>query len=139
MSSSGRRHRYSPATPSLRREEDFTDEAEVQEWRRSIPGLLEGPLPVITAKSGESGMREIRRRAREFSIPVLVLHGTTDRCTSPQASRAWLEKEISTDGSKKRFVPFEGGLHMLFEGRNRERVEAEVVAFVRKCVQGQPL
>lgn len=67
-----------------------------------------GNLPVRTANEVLKGMRHLRRHWADFTLPLYVHHGAGDRCTSPDASQAFVAAASSAD-KVLHLVP--GGFH----------------------------
>lgn len=68
-----------------------------------------------TARLGVEGPTAIawtNAHAAELRLPVLILHGSADRLTNPQISRAFFDKLTYPD---KTYIAYEGGYH---EGHN---------------------
>jgi alpha-beta hydrolase superfamily lysophospholipase len=70
---------------------------------------------------------ETRRRAAEFTVPLLVQHGTADTVTSPTGSREFCERAGSAD---KTYRAYEGAYHNLFVETNRDEVYDDLAAWM---------
>ncbi len=70
---------------------------------------------------------EVRSRAAEYQWPTLFLQGQADPITSAAATRDFYERAGSAD---KRLVPYDGFLHEVFNEVGREKVFAEVAAWL---------
>jgi alpha-beta hydrolase superfamily lysophospholipase len=66
-------------------------------------------------------------------VPLLMLHGTADRLTSPTATRAFYEAVASAD---KQLLLYEGGHHELFNDIGRERVLDDVSDWIEGRLSG---
>ena len=90
---------------------------------RAARSLLEDPLwkPRLTARLGmelfAAGRRALARAPR-LTVPTLLLHGSDDALTSPEASRHFAE----TNPQYCRFRLFEGMRHELHQDLGREEV-----------------
>ncbi|KNZ73952.1 putative serine hydrolase C5E4.05c [Termitomyces sp. J132] len=69
------------------------------------------------------------------SLPLLLVHGTEDKVTSPRASQAFYDKVPAVD---KRIKLCEGGYHELHNEPNgvKEQLVADIVAFIEAHLQG---
>jgi alpha-beta hydrolase superfamily lysophospholipase len=70
-----------------------------------------------------SAVRRTVPGAHRMRVPLLLLHGTADRLTSPAATRAFHEQVASAD---RQLLLYEGGHHELFNDIERERVLGDV-------------
>lgn len=61
--------------------------------------------------------------ASRFELPLLIMHGTADRLTDPEASRRFYENASSQD---KTFILYEGGYHEGHNDIHRERVVMDI-------------
>jgi alpha-beta hydrolase superfamily lysophospholipase len=74
-----------------------------------------------------AAIADTTRRAPEFTVPLLVLHGTADTLTSPAGSEAFVSRAGSAD---KTFKACEGAYHNLFADTNREEVFDDIAGWV---------
>jgi alpha-beta hydrolase superfamily lysophospholipase len=87
-----------------------------------------------TARLGAETLDTIawtRAHAAALRLPLLMLHGTADRITSPEASRAFFEAAGSPD---KTYRSYPGAFHNLFHDTNRDEVIGDVVAWLEARV-----
>ncbi len=66
--------------------------------------------------------------AQDFSFPMLLMHGTEDRITSPEASRKFAEKA----GSQVELVLWEGYYHETHNDFGKEKVIEKMISWVDK-------
>jgi acylglycerol lipase len=71
-----------------------------------------GAIPWITAATGATVAHRNWNRYAELSVPLLVVNGSDDQVTTPDAARAFIDLAGSTD---KTLVLVEGGRHMLLD------------------------
>ncbi len=71
--------------------------------------------------------QEVRERAGEIRLPVLMLHGGADPIADPQATRRVFERLASAD---KRLEVYPGLLHEILNEVERARVVADLVAWL---------
>jgi len=74
---------------------------------------------------------DTRAREGEFSVPLLVLHGTADTLTSPAASAEFVERAGVGDKLHRRY---EGAYHNLFVETNREEIYDDMAAWMNARV-----
>ena len=70
---------------------------------------------------------EVRQRAPELRVPLLVLHGTGDTVTSPAASAEFVRRAGSAD---KTHTTYEGAYHNLFVETNREEIFDDIAEWI---------
>ena len=75
------------------------------------PLVVNGNLRVCVGYNILKGMKELEERRSELTLPILVLHGTADQCTSPVASEELVQHVSSAD---KTFQPLDGLYHCIF-------------------------
>lgn len=80
-----------------------------------------------------SAVRRTVSGAHQLRVPLLLLHGTADRLTSPEATHAFHEQVASVD---KQLLLYEGGHHELFNDIDRERVLGDVSAWIDSRLPG---
>ena len=69
--------------------------------------------------------------AASFQPPLLIIHGTADRLTDPEASRRFYEKVTS---SNKTFIAYEGGYHEGHNDIHRERVIIDIAQWLEEQI-----
>lgn len=74
-----------------------------------------------------AAIERVQAGAPRFPAPLLVLHGTDDRMVPPDGSRAFTARVGHPD---HRLIEYEGGYHALFADVGRERVLADVEAWL---------
>lgn len=62
--------------------------------------------------------------ADQLKIPVLIVHGTSDRITSPRRSREFFERITNSD---KTYIAFDGGYHESHNDIDHEQTSAEIL------------
>ncbi|XP_057514286.1 uncharacterized protein LOC130796028 [Actinidia eriantha] len=75
----------------------------------------------------------LQRNLSRFKVPFLVLHGTADTTTDPEASRRLYEEAASTD---KTIKLFEGFLHDLLFEPEREMIVEGIIDWLNFRIQG---
>jgi len=94
--------------------------------------IVEDPLYCRkgTARLGAETLDAIswtRAHAPELRLPLLMLQGTGDRITSPDASRRFFEQAGSPD---KTYLSYPGAFHSLFHETNASEVRADLAAWL---------
>lgn len=80
-----------------------------------------GALPVRTGNESLKMFRWLRAHYSDFTLPIYAIHGTGDRVTSIEGTRAFVKGANSGD---KRLIEVEGAYHEpLFEDGGGELVE----------------
>lgn len=92
------------------------------------PLVYTDPIPARTANELLLMMRSIQKRANEFDLPVLLIHGSADGLTNPKGSEILMEKARSKDKSLK---VFPGGYHELINDLDKEEVKSLIVDWVK--------
>lgn len=70
-------------------------------------------LPVRSGSEMLKGFKSFEKEKKEFVLPIYAHHGTADKVTSYEATRAFVTESSSTDTT---FIPVPGGYHeVLFE------------------------
>jgi alpha-beta hydrolase superfamily lysophospholipase len=92
------------------------------------PLVYTDPIPARTANELLLMMRSIQKRANEFDLPVLLIHGSADGLTNPKGSEILAEKARSKDKTLKIFP---GGYHELINDLDREEVMSLIVDWVK--------
>jgi len=92
------------------------------------PLCTKGKLVARTAIQMSKSMDIASMSRLEITCPVLLLHGTDDRCTSIKASRDFFEN-ISTPVTNKLFLQLPGMYHELLEDPEVDKIIASIVEF----------
>jgi alpha-beta hydrolase superfamily lysophospholipase len=69
--------------------------------------------------------------AHSLQLPLLLIHGTADRITSPQDSRRFFDNAGSAD---KTYIAYEGGYHESHNDIHHEQVVADMLAWLEKRI-----
>jgi alpha-beta hydrolase superfamily lysophospholipase len=97
-----------------------------------VRGYRSDPLvhSKVTARWGTEALAavdRVRARAREISLPVLVLHGGSDAIDSPDGSRELLGLMSSSD---KQLNVYDGGFHEPHNDLQRDAVAADLISWL---------
>jgi alpha-beta hydrolase superfamily lysophospholipase len=104
--------------------------AEVEKYLND-PLIYTDPIPARTANELLLMMRSIQKRANEFDLPVLLIHGSADGLTNPKGSKILSEKAKSKDKTLKIFP---GGYHELINDLDREEVMDVIIRWLKERI-----
>ena len=105
----------------------------VKKWKANALNQP-GNLPVRISFSALQGFKEVQRLP-PLNVPLLVIHGLADKCTSPKAAEAFVAKAAAPD---KAFVGLPGVKHMLLHEPEKEQVFAALADWIaRRSAPGQ--
>ncbi len=102
--------------------------AEVKKYLND-PLVYTDPIPARTANELLLMMRSIQKRANEFDLPVLLIHGSHDGLTNPKGSEILLEKARSKD---KILKVFPDGYHELINDSDRDEVMDVIIRWLKE-------
>ncbi len=112
--------------PTGKRPADNTDlPAEIERLKRDLAFAPCGSVRMKRILDARVDL--LNARAREFSAPLLVLHGTADRLVAIAGSRHLHAAAASPD---KRFSPYEGMPHHLLISSCAEKAAAELAQWM---------
>ncbi|WP_269506726.1 alpha/beta hydrolase [Burkholderia sp. IMCC1007] len=94
---------------------------------RADPLVHHGAVPARTGAEILDAMARIERGCGALRTPVLVYHGTDDKLTEPDGSRAFGARVGSTD---RTLTLYEGGFHETMNDLERERVIDALIAWI---------
>lgn len=107
---------------SLNNKDFSRDAAIVESMNEDI--LIKGESqPAQTARVLIDGARRLTDEFANMTLPVLIMHGTEDKATSPSGSRHFYEKAGSADKTLKLY---EGHYHDLLNDIDKEVVMADI-------------
>jgi acylglycerol lipase len=108
---------------------DFSSDPAVAGQMDNDPLISNPPAPASTAAGLIAGMSAIWDEADKLTMPVLAMHGSSDKLTSPWGSRALIERIPATDKTLK---IYEGYYHDLVhepDGKGTQ-VETDMVLWL---------
>jgi acylglycerol lipase len=105
----------------------LASERQVVESYRNDSLMFQGRFTVRVAAEIHRAMRCVAEQAASLRVPLLVLHGSQDRVCKPAGCRALYEKAAATD---KTFHLYEGFFHEVFDEPGRDRVLADLIAWL---------
>lgn len=99
----------------------------VVEANRTDPLVHHAAVPARTGAEILDAMARIERGRGALRVPVLVYHGTEDKLTEPDGSRAFGARVGSPD---RTLTLYEGGFHETMNDLERERVIGALIAWI---------
>ncbi|MXN60992.1 serine aminopeptidase domain-containing protein, partial [Burkholderia pseudomallei] len=99
----------------------------VVEANRADPLVHHAAVPARTGAEILDAMARIERGRGTLRVQVLVYHGTDDKLTEPDGSRAFGARIGSPD---RTLTLYEGGFHETMNDLERERVIGALIAWV---------
>jgi alpha-beta hydrolase superfamily lysophospholipase len=104
----------------------------VVDANRSDPLVHHAAIPARTGAELLLAMARIERGRAGLRLPLLVYHGTADKLTEPEGSRAFGEHAGSPD---KTLRLYEAGYHETMNDLDRDRVIGELIEWVLQRAQ----
>lgn len=95
---------------------------------RSDPLVHSGPVKARMARELLDGGRAALAAASAIEVPVRIVHGGADRIADPAGAREMAERL----GDRAEATIYDGGYHELLNDRDRERVAADLVAWLER-------
>ncbi|HTJ44923.1 MAG TPA: lysophospholipase [Kofleriaceae bacterium] len=129
-------HLGSPGKMLPQRDADFTRIPDEVAAMGKDPLLPHGDGPTHTAVELVGAIERAWYEADHFTAPLIVLHGSADKLTSPAASRDFVARVASTD---KRHVLIAGAWHDIAHDPARDEFEGDIAAWLDAHVGGASL
>ncbi len=95
----------------------------------SDPLNYRGGIRARTGAEFNRATQQIQRQMEAVRLPLLILHGTSDRLADPAGSRQLYERAQSSDKTLKLY---EGLYHEVMNEPEKERVLADIVAWIKE-------
>ena len=103
----------------------------VVEANRADPLVHHGAIPARTGAQLLEAMKRIEAGRKQLRLPVLIWHGTEDKLTEPEGSRAFGANVGSPD---RTLTLYEGSYHETLNDLDRERVIGAMMDWIdRHC------
>ena len=120
--------KIAPRLPALKlKMKDFTRDPAALRALEADPLTLGEAQPARTVAALLAATDRMRREFPTITLPLLILHGTSDKATMPEGSRLFYEKARSNDKTLKLY---EGHFHDLLNDLEKEEVLADVIAWM---------
>jgi acylglycerol lipase len=108
--------------------EDFSRDPKVVAAMNNDPLIAHEVQPTQTVAEMVRADERLKKEFPLIKLPVLILHGTSDKATKPSGSQLFHEKAGSTDKTLKLY---EGHYHDLLNDVGKETVIADILSWVR--------
>lgn len=105
----------------------LTQDKAVEEAVLNDPLVYKGKVRARFGAELWGAARKLKSRIPEITLPILIMHGTTDRLTDPEGSHLLYEQVGSED---KILKLYEGFYHEIFNELGREQVFADMEAWL---------
>ncbi len=116
--------RVAPHLPVLNlKNRDFSRDPEVVQAMNADPLVAHEVQPSHTVAELVRATERLKREFPRITLPVLILHGTSDKVTRPSGSRFFYEKAGSIDKTLKLY---EGHAHDLLNDLDKQVVMADI-------------
>nr|WP_051482101.1 alpha/beta hydrolase [Paraburkholderia nodosa] len=104
---------------------------DVVEANRADPLVHHGAIPARTGAQLLEAMKRIEAGRAQLRLPVLIWHGTGDKLTEPEGSRAFGANVGSPD---RTLTLYEGSYHETLNDLDRERVIGALIDWIDRRV-----
>ena len=111
--------------------EDFSRDPAIVAQMNSDPLIAHETQPTKTVAEMVRADERLAHAFPEFRLPLLILHGTADRATRPDGSRAFFDEAGSTDKTLKLY---EGAFHDPLNDLDRDTVMADILSWLEARV-----
>ncbi|MFO0578494.1 MAG: alpha/beta hydrolase [Polyangia bacterium] len=108
-------------------DENFSRDERSVAALRDDPAVYHGAGPARMAAEVLGAIDYIQQHMEDLTLPVLALHGTADRLTNPDGSKALVERARSSDKALKLYP---GVYHDLLHEPERAQVQADIEAWL---------
>jgi acylglycerol lipase len=107
--------------------EDFSRDPAVVAALNADPLIANESQPSETIAELIRADQLLKKSLGQITLPVLILHGTADKVTSPNGSKEFYEKVASSDKTLKLY---EGHFHDLLADLGKQQVMADIQAWI---------
>jgi alpha-beta hydrolase superfamily lysophospholipase len=111
--------------------EHFSRDPRVVDAMNHDPLIAHESQPSLTIAELVRADERLRREAVRITLPLLILHGTMDKVTSPHGSKLIHEKAGSVDKTLKLY---EGHFHDLLNDVDKQVVMADIISWIGQRV-----
>jgi acylglycerol lipase len=107
----------------------FSRDPKVIAAMNSDPAVAQESQPTLTMAEMVRADERLRRDFPQFTLPLLILHGTADKATKPAGSQLFFEQASSKDKTLKLY---EGYFHDPLNDIGKEMVIADIKSWLEK-------
>ena len=107
--------------------EDFSRDPEVVAEMNSDPLIAHEVQPTLTMAEMVRADERLKQEFSNITLPVLILHGTSDRAAKPNGSQVFFDSAGSADKTLKLY---EGHFHDLLHDLGKETVMADIKEWI---------
>jgi alpha-beta hydrolase superfamily lysophospholipase len=111
--------------------EHFSRDPAVVAALNADPLIADESQPSETIAEMVRANQLLKRSFGQFTLPLLILHGTADKVTKPSGSKEFYEKAGSSDKTLKLY---EGHFHDLLADVGKEQVMADIQAWIDRHI-----
>jgi acylglycerol lipase len=106
---------------------DFSRDPKAVEFMNNDPLIENETQPTQTIAAMVRADERLKRDFAQFTLPLLILHGTLDKATKPSGSQHFYDTASSTDKTLKLY---EGHYHDLLNDLDKEIVMADIKSWI---------
>ena len=107
--------------------EDFSRDPKVVELMNNDPLIAHEAQPTQTVAAMVRADERLKKEFPQITLPVLILHGTSDKATKPSGSQHFYDTASSKDKTLKLY---EGHYHDLLNDLDKEVVMADIKGWI---------
>ena len=111
--------------------EDFSRDPAIVHQMNADPLIADEKQPTQTVAQMVRADQRLEREFPNFKLPLLILHGTSDKATKPTGSRQFYDSAGSRDKTLKLY---DGAYHDLLNDTDRDRVMSDVTTWIESHV-----
>jgi acylglycerol lipase len=109
--------------------EDFSRDAKAVEFMNQDPLIANEVQPTQTVAEMVRADERLKREFPQFTLPLLILHGTLDKATKPSGSQLFYDTASSADKTLKLY---DGHYHDLLNDVDKAIVMADITQWIAK-------
>ena len=107
--------------------EDFSRDPSIVQQMNADALIADEKQPTQTVAEMVRADQRLEREFPNFTLPLLILHGTNDKATKPSGSQQFYDSAGSRDKTLKLY---DGAYHDLLNDTDRDRVLTDVTAWI---------
>lgn len=114
--------------------EDFTRDREALAAMNSDPLIANESQPTQTVAAMVRADERLKERFPEFTLPLLILHGTSDKATKPSGSQLFFDTAGSSD---KTIKLYDGHYHDMLNDLGKETVMTDILSWINERIAAE--